>query len=44
MLTTRINELVGCSVPIHQAGVGALANPRRAQAVSDAGWLGPVSG
>ena len=35
MLSTRFTELVGCTVPIQQAGMGALANPCLAQAVAD---------
>jgi NAD(P)H-dependent flavin oxidoreductase YrpB (nitropropane dioxygenase family) len=43
MLTTRFTQLVGCSVPIQQAGMGRLANPRLAAAVANAGGLGLVS-
>lgn len=43
MLRTRFTDLVGCSVPIQQAGMGSLANPRLAKAVADAGGLGTVS-
>src|SRR5262245_28472208 len=43
MLSTRFTELVGCTVPIQQAGMGALANPRLAAAVANAGGLGMVS-
>ncbi|MCZ6781523.1 MAG: NAD(P)H-dependent flavin oxidoreductase [Acidiferrobacterales bacterium] len=44
MLTTRFTELVGCSVPIQQAGMGrGLATPRLAAAVANAGGLGMVS-
>ena len=43
MLSTRFTELVGCTVPIQQAGMGDLANPRLAAAVADAGGLGMVS-
>jgi nitronate monooxygenase len=43
MLKTRFTELVGCAVPISQAGMGWLANPRLAAAVADAGGLGMVS-
>src|SRR5437667_10377568 len=39
-LTTRFTELVGCSVPIQQAGMGAVAPPELAAAVSEAGGLG----
>jgi NAD(P)H-dependent flavin oxidoreductase YrpB (nitropropane dioxygenase family) len=40
MLTTRFTDLVGCSVPIQQAGMGAVASPELAAAVSEAGGLG----
>lgn len=43
MLTTRFTELVGCSVPIQQGGMGSHANPRLAAAVANAGGLGTVS-
>ena len=43
MLTTRFTELVGCSVPIQQAGMGFYAHPPLAQAVAAAGGLGMVS-
>jgi nitronate monooxygenase len=43
MLTTRFTKLVGCSVPIQQAGMGGLAIPRLAAAVANAGGLGTVS-
>jgi enoyl-[acyl-carrier protein] reductase II len=36
MLTTRFTELVGCSVPIQQAGMGAVSPPELAAAVSEA--------
>ena len=39
MLTTRFTELVGCAVPIQQAGMGAAAPPELAAAVSNAGGL-----
>src|SRR5215468_120031 len=42
MLTTRFTELIGCSVPIQQAGMGAVAPPELAAAVSNAGGLGMV--
>jgi len=42
MLTTRFTKLVGCSVPIQQAGMGAAAPPELACAVSEAGGLGMV--
>ncbi len=40
MLTTRFTELVGCTVPIQQAGIGLLAKPPLAAAVANAGGLG----
>jgi nitronate monooxygenase len=43
MLSTRFTELVGCTVPLQQAGMGGLAHPRLAAAVSNAGGLGMVS-
>src|SRR5215831_14375750 len=42
MITTRFTELVGCSVPIQQAGMGAVASPELAAAVSEAGGLGMI--
>ncbi|TMI24512.1 enoyl-[acyl-carrier-protein] reductase FabK, partial [Candidatus Bathyarchaeota archaeon] len=35
--------MIGCLVPIQQAGMAALANPELAAAVSEAGALGMVS-
>lgn len=43
MLQTAFTKLIGCSVPIQQAGMAALANPQLAAAVSQAGALGMVS-
>jgi nitronate monooxygenase len=43
MLTTRFTTLVGCSVPIQQAGMADLSSPRLAAAVAEAGGLGMVS-
>lgn len=40
MITTRFTELVGCRIPIQQAGMGAVASPELAAAVSEAGGLG----
>src|ERR1043166_10276221 len=40
MITNRFTQLVGCSVPIQQAGMGAVASPELAAAVSEAGGLG----
>lgn len=42
MLTTRFTKLVGCAIPIQQAGMGAAAPPELAAAVSEAGGLGMV--
>lgn len=42
MLTTRFTNLIGCSVPIQQAGMGAASPPELACAVSEAGGLGMV--
>lgn len=43
MLETSFTKLVGCAVPIQQAGMGQLANPRLAGAVAKAGGLGMVT-
>ena len=43
-LTTRFTELVGCRVPIQQAGIGGMASPDLAIAVARAGALGMLSG
>src|SRR3989441_3473241 len=43
LLETGFTKLIGCSVPIQQAGMAALANPELAAAVSEAGALGMVS-
>src|SRR5215467_9082436 len=43
MLTTTFTDLVGCRVPIQQAGMGGVATPELAAAVADAGGLGMVS-
>jgi nitronate monooxygenase len=44
MLSTKFTDIVGCRVPIQQAGMGlGLANPRLAAAVATAGGLGMVS-
>src|SRR2546430_12566895 len=42
ILKTKFTELVGCTVPIQQAGMGDLSPPRLAAAVADAGALGMV--
>src|SRR5258706_9145943 len=43
MLTTRFTQLVGCTIPLQQAAIGGLSNPRLAAAVANAGGLGMVS-
>src|SRR5436305_11478263 len=40
MLSTRFTKLVGCTIPIQQAGMGAVGSPELAAAVSEAGGLG----
>ena len=40
MIVTRFTEMVGCALPIQQAGMGAAAPPELAAAVSEAGALG----
>src|SRR2546429_4490989 len=44
LLRTRFTELLGCTVPLQQAGMGKIASPALAAAVADAGGLGMVSG
>src|SRR2546422_1509665 len=44
MLQTKFTELLGCRVPLQQAGMGKIASPALAAAVADAGGLGMVSG
>src|SRR5437763_15250678 len=44
MLTTRFTKLVGCRVPIQQAGMGGVASPELALAVAEAGGLGMLGG
>src|SRR6266849_5522600 len=43
LIETKFTRLLGCSIPIQQAGMAALANPELAAAVSEAGALGMVS-
>lgn len=43
MLKTRFTELVGCSVPIQQAAMGAVGPPELAAAVSEGGGLGTLA-
>jgi NAD(P)H-dependent flavin oxidoreductase YrpB (nitropropane dioxygenase family) len=38
-IATRFTNLVGCTVPVQQAGMGALAPPELTAAVSEAGGL-----
>jgi NAD(P)H-dependent flavin oxidoreductase YrpB (nitropropane dioxygenase family) len=42
-LATSFTELVGCEVPIQQAGMGGASAPELAAAVSNAGGLGMLS-
>lgn len=42
MISTRFTELVGCTLPIQQAGMGSVSPPELAAAVSEAGGLGMV--
>lgn len=43
MLSTAFTDLVGCRVPIQQAGMGGVSGPELAAAVADAGGLGMVN-
>lgn len=43
MISTRFTDLVGCSAPIQQAGMGGVATPELAAAVAAAGGLGMVA-
>jgi nitronate monooxygenase len=43
VLSTRFTELVGCRLPIQQAGMGGTAPPELAAAVTRAGGLGTVA-
>src|SRR4051794_8139987 len=40
MIETPFTRLVGCTVPLQLAGMGSIAPPELAAAVSDAGGLG----
>ena len=42
-ISTRFTELVGCEVPIQQAGMGSVSTPELAAAVSNAGGLGMLA-
>lgn len=44
MLTTRFTQLVGCAVPIQQAGMGGVAGAGLAASVAQAGALGMLGG
>src|SRR3989475_8930685 len=44
MLQTKFTDLLGCTVPLQQAGMGKVASPALAAAVAEAGGLGMVSG
>jgi NAD(P)H-dependent flavin oxidoreductase YrpB (nitropropane dioxygenase family) len=43
MIKTRFTSLVGCAVPLQLAGMGWIAGPDLATAVSDAGGLGMLA-
>jgi NAD(P)H-dependent flavin oxidoreductase YrpB (nitropropane dioxygenase family) len=43
MLTTTFTKLVGCTIPLQQAGMGGVATAALAGAVADAGGLGMVA-
>src|SRR6202521_4236955 len=43
MIETDFTRLVGCTVPIQLAGMGAIVSPELAGAVSEAGALGQIS-
>ena len=42
-IATRFTDLVGCEVPIQQAGMGGASTPELAAAVSSAGGLGMLT-
>ena len=44
MLSTSFTTLVGCEVPLQQAGMGGVATPALAAAVAEAGGLGMIGG
>jgi nitronate monooxygenase len=43
MVETDFTRLVGCTVPVQLAGMGAIVSPELAAAVSEAGALGQIS-
>lgn len=44
MLSTRFTQLVGCALPLQQAGMGGVAQRDLAAAVAEAGGLGMLAG
>jgi nitronate monooxygenase len=44
MLRTRFTELVGCAIPLQQAGMGGVTTPHLVAAVTEAGGFGMVAG
>jgi nitronate monooxygenase len=44
MLTTKFTTLIGCSIPVQQAGMGGVATPELVAAVANAGGLGMLGG
>jgi len=42
-LATAFTDLVGCTIPIQQAGMGGVSTPDLAAAVSEAGGLGMLT-
>jgi len=42
-LATAFTDLVGCTIPIQQAGMGGVSTPGLAAAVSEAGGLGMLT-
>src|SRR5262245_61227055 len=44
VLATRFTKLVGCQVPLQQAGMGGIATPPLVLAVAEAGGLGMLAG
>ncbi|MBV9410479.1 MAG: nitronate monooxygenase [Acidimicrobiia bacterium] len=42
MLMTRFTELIGCDIPLQQAGMGGVATADLARAVTEAGALGMI--
>ena len=43
MLRTRFTDLVGCTIPVQQAGMSGVATPALAAAVAEAGGLGMLA-